>query len=67
VKFAGSELRLQTKVDILHWILLDSFDTLDKADEYIHNKYKGRISNSGADRVDIVDRSGSVIRRYSVC
>jgi len=59
---------------IFHWdtfdnttILVDEAMTLRSALMKVEKKYKDRISISGADRVDIVNREGAVVRAYSVC
>jgi hypothetical protein len=67
----------EKEFSVFHWdtfeedyeiatILLDSFDTLLQAEEYVEKKYKGRISNYGADRVQIVSSSGDVVKWYGV-
>ena len=47
-------------------ILLDEFDKLDDARDYVAKEYKGRISGGGADKVEIVDSKGEVIDQYPV-
>ena len=54
------------KVFKVHVYLEGDVDTLEEAKEKVQDKYKGRISSSGADRVDIVDSKGNVICNYSV-
>jgi hypothetical protein len=39
---------------------------LQEAQDFVNEKYKGRISGNGADRVDIVDLCGIVVNKYSV-
>lgn len=64
----------QTKgFGVYHWdtfdnetIMLEEFDELSDAEEYVIEKYKGRISTQGADQVDIVDLKGEIIGRYKV-
>lgn len=65
----------QTKeFGVYHWdtfdnetIRIDEFDTLDEATDFVEkDKYKGRISPQGADKVDIVDKSGTIRKQYSV-
>ena len=67
----------EKEFSVFHWdtfeedpeistILLDSFDTLLEADEYIKNKYKDRINLNGADCVQIVNSSGDVVKEYGV-
>lgn len=58
---------------VCHW---DTFDnevfkvggakTLEKAEELVQKKYAGRIRDTGADQVDIVDLRGEIVRRYKV-
>ena len=58
---------------VYHWdtfdnepLLLEEFDTLPAAEDYVAKKYKGRISPQGADQVDIVDLKGDIKTRYRV-
>ena len=58
---------------IYHWDTFDNetfqvgeADTLEKACEFVQKRYGDRIRSSGADRVDIVDKAGNVVGRYSV-
>jgi hypothetical protein len=58
---------------VYHWdtfdnetILIDEADTLNEAREKVQKKYKNRISASGADQVDIVDRAGNIVEKFSV-
>ena len=58
---------------IYHWDTFDNEtfqvgeeDTLEKARAFVMERYKGRISGHGADRVDIVDQSGNIVEQYSV-
>lgn len=58
---------------IYHW---DTFDnetfevgtaqTLTEAEDLVKEKYEGRIRESGADQVDIVDLAGNIKRRFKV-
>lgn len=55
------------KYKVYHWdtfdnetILIDEFDILSDAVDFVNKRYAGRITNSGADRVDIVDQNGDV-------
>jgi len=44
------------------------FDTLDQAEEFVEEHYKGRIDPMhGADQVEIVDQTGNIIKTYKVC
>lgn len=59
---------------VYHWdtfdnetFLINEFDSLAAAEEYVKEKYKGRIRSNGADQVDIVDNKGNLIRKYRVC
>jgi len=64
----------QTKeFGVHHWdtfdnetIMLEEFDELSDAEEYVADKYKGRIGPQGADKVDIVNSKGKIVRQYSV-
>ena len=47
-------------------MLIGEFDELLEARHFIQMKYKGRISMSGADRVDIVNKNGKVVDFYTV-
>lgn len=58
---------------VYHWdtfdnetILIAEADTLEEAEEKTAERYKGRISPHGADKVEIVDKRGNVHRSYSV-
>lgn len=62
------------KFGVYHWdtfdnvtLLIEEKDTLKQAEEYVQQQYAGRISSNGADRVDIVDKKGSIVRCYNVC
>ena len=53
---------------VYHWdtfdnetLLMEDFDTLDEAKEFVTEHYKGRLGGSGADKVDIVDSKGNVV------
>lgn len=57
---------------IFHWdtfdnvtILIGEADTLLQAQQFVQNKYKNRLSPNGADQVDIVDRLGNIVEKYS--
>lgn len=58
---------------VYHWdtfddetILLTKKFELAEAVRFVERRYAGRISPSGADRVEIVDTAGNVVKRYSV-
>jgi len=58
---------------IYHWdtfdnetLLVAEADTRDQAIEKVKERYKGRLRENGADRVDIVDREGNVVEKFSV-
>lgn len=58
---------------IYHWdtfddetILVDEKDTLAEAKEFIKHKYEGRISKQGADKVEIVDLQGNIVKGFWV-
>lgn len=46
--------------------LIDQADTLEEAEQLVKNKYGPRIRFDGADRVDIVDSKGDIVRKYPV-
>ena len=61
------------KFSVCHWDTFDNetitvggADTLKKAVDLVEKKYGDRLRNSGADRVDIVDLSGKVVRSWRV-
>ena len=63
----------KTEYGIYHWdtfdnetILIGNATTIEEAEEKVKDRYGGRIRPDGADRVDIVDKSGNVVRVYSV-
>tara|TARA_B100000941_G_C28183332_1_gene388184 strand:+ start:256 stop:450 length:195 start_codon:yes stop_codon:yes gene_type:complete len=58
---------------VYHWdtfdnetFLLSEFDTEQEAETFIEQRYKGRLSSSGADRVDVVDKFGNIIQSHPV-
>ena len=58
---------------VYHWdtfdnvtLLIDEFHTENEADTFIHTRYFTRLSSHGADQVDIVDKSGNVVKSYNV-
>ena len=59
---------------IYHWDTFDNetdlvaeADTLAEAVEKVEKRYKGRIGDHGADQVDIVNRSGDIVRKFHIC
>lgn len=61
------------KFAICHWdtfdnetITIGGKDTLKEAVAFVEKKYGTRLTGSGADRVEIVDRGGMVVKRWSV-
>ena len=58
---------------VYHWdtfdndtVLLREFDDLAEAVDYVKDRYGERLRDSGADRVEIVNSVGSVVRRWRV-
>jgi hypothetical protein len=58
---------------IYHWDTFDNEtflagekDTLEEAQEFVSKKYGDRIRSDGADRVDIVNKKGTVVKRFSI-
>lgn len=58
---------------IYHWdtfdnetCLVDEADTLQDAIDKVKSLYKGRISPNGADKVDVVNSQGDIVRQFSV-
>ena len=58
---------------IFHWdtfdnatVLIGEVDTLDKAIAFVEKRYNDRINAQGADKVDIVDQHGTIVRQYAV-
>jgi hypothetical protein len=46
--------------------LVAEADTLAEAERLVSDKYGLRIRSSGADRVDIVNQDGDIVRQYKV-
>lgn len=42
------------------------FDNLGEAIKFVDNHYGDRIRPSGADRVDIVDSKGRIVKNYNI-
>lgn len=62
------------KYGVYHWdtfdnetLLLFESDSMDEIDTYVESHYKGRFAAYGADYVEVVDRSGTIVKRRSVC
>lgn len=63
----------ETVFKIFHW---DTFDhetlliartkTLEDAEKFVKERYGDRIGPNGADKVDVVDEHGNVVRQWSV-
>lgn len=60
-------------IGVYHWdtfdnetILLKDCNTLEEAHQFIKEHYGDRIRLTGADRVDIVNRNGTVLERFNV-
>ena len=58
---------------IYHWdtfdnetILIDQCDTKKEAEKKVFEKYAGRIGLAGADKVEIVDRQGNIVKSFPV-
>ena len=47
-------------------LFLKDFDSLDAAKAYVEERYQGRLRDSGADKIDIVTRIGSIVKQYPV-
>ena len=55
---------------VYHWdtfdnetLLLFETDSIEKAENYIKNRYNDRLSSNGADKVEIV-KDGAILRSY---
>ena len=62
------------KFGVYHWdtfdnetFLVGQSDSPKGADKIIDRKYKGRFSVHGADKVEVVDRNGKILRSKCVC
>jgi hypothetical protein len=58
---------------IYHWdtfdnitLLVDEAVSLPKAIQKVKKRYKDRLGPQGADRVDIVNLNGDVVKKFSV-
>jgi hypothetical protein len=65
--------RYKKKFGVYHWDtfdndtwLVEDFDTLTDAKDFIKIKYEGRLTDDGADKVDIVDEFGAVVAQFNV-
>ena len=64
----------QTKeFGIYHWdtfdnvtLFIDEADTLKEAEAKVQERYARRLSGTGADKVDIVTKSGTVVSHHSI-
>jgi hypothetical protein len=61
------------KFSVCHWDTFDNEtftvggeDTLEEAVAFVEKRYGERLRDSGADRVEIVDLDGKVVRRWGV-
>lgn len=59
---------------VYHWdtfdnesIYLDEFPNLIEAVRFVQQRYEGRLQSNGADRVDIVNDAGKIVKQYHVC
>jgi len=41
------------------------FDSLEEANEFVRDHYGNSLRKNGADRVDIVDSKGNIVRAYN--
>lgn len=58
---------------VYHWdtfdyetIMIFEDNDLEVCEEFVRERYKGRIKPTGADQVDIVTRRGNIVRKYNV-
>lgn len=58
---------------IYHWDMFDNItllvgeaDTITEAVKFIKDKYGKRVRLDGADRVEVVDSNGNILRRFNV-
>lgn len=58
---------------VCHWdtfdnetFLVDGADTLEGAIKIVNQQYGSRVRPDGADRVEIVDAAGNVVKRFNV-
>ena len=58
---------------VYHWDTFDNetwlvgeADTVEEAEALVDDKYGNRIRMDGADRVDIVNATGEVVKKYCV-
>jgi len=61
------------KYGVYHWdtfdnetILLYQSVSLDKCVEFVDKKYADRLRQDGADRVEVVDDKGKIVRSWNV-
>jgi hypothetical protein len=58
---------------VYHWdtfdnatLLLREADTLEEAETWVMKHYGDRVRANGADRADIVDLEGNVVKKFNV-
>lgn len=58
---------------VYHWdtfdnetILISEHDTFEEADEFVNKRFGLRISNNGADQVDIVNLQGDIVKKVKI-
>jgi hypothetical protein len=58
---------------IYHWdtfdnetLLVGEADTAEEAERMVMAKYKNRISSAGADQVEIVSRTGDILKSWKI-
>ena len=68
------KIKKKKEFKIFHWdtfdnviIPIDKAKTIEEAREKVKKQYAGRISDNGADVVEIVDENGRIVERHTVC
>lgn len=71
--FKGGFMRHKKEFGIYHWDTFDNTtsliaeaDTLEEAKSKLKEEYKDRIKIDGADKAEIVDSKGNVVKAYKV-
>ncbi|MCK9458247.1 MAG: hypothetical protein M0R80_01175 [Proteobacteria bacterium] len=66
-------IKHKKKFGIYHWdtfdnetILIDEANTQQEAEDKVQKRYGDRIRSIGADQVDIVDKKGNIVKKFSV-